>query len=99
MTRSTTSSTSGLTTSFLPSSSVMTASDVCTRRIDDQLFAAEQRDDGIGRVLDRFDEVSVHDKLRAVQARHIDHKTSNPLGVSPGVRFLRSGTAGPRVDG
>ena len=40
----------------------------------DQLLTVEKSDDGIRRVLDRFDEVGIHDELRAVQARHIDHR-------------------------
>src|SRR6266851_5243206 len=67
--------------------------DVVDQSLDDELFAVEEGNDGIRRVLDRFDEVSVHDKLRAVQARHIDHKTSSPLGVSPG--FCDSYDPGP----
>ena len=59
-----------------------TFDDVVNECLDDQLLAVEQCDDGIRRVLDRLDEVGVHDKLGSVQARHVDHveKLSNPLG-------------------
>jgi hypothetical protein len=37
--------------------------DVIDLSRDDEFFAVEQSDDGISRVLDRLDEVGIHDKL------------------------------------
>ena len=60
-----------------------TLDDLVDQGLDHELFAVEEGDDGVGGVLDCFDEVGVDDQHRSVQAGHVDHrlKKSSPMGL------------------